>query len=222
MVSRCSRTDNSRLWLLDRRIGAEHGFGERPWSSTRRDRGEPARAAHTLEPMSNEAESSDRVVTGPMDDRAAALLPEFLYEVIFQPEEGKRLPRTVIRQPELWRYIEGFGGRPGDCGMAAVIDGTVVGAAWSRPMRGYGYVDDGTPELAVALYPGYRGRGIGGRLLRALFAELRDRGFRSVSLSVQHANPAYALYRRLGFVEVRAMPDESIMTLRLAADDGVR
>lgn len=89
-------------------------------------------------------------------------------------------------------------------------------------MRGYGYVDDGTPELAVALYPGYRGRGIGGRLLRALFAELRDRGFRSVSLSVQHANPAYALYRRLGFVEVRAMPDASIMTLRLAADDGVR
>lgn len=222
MVSRCSRTDNSRLWLLDRRIGVEYGFGERPWSSTRRDRGEPARAAHTLELMSNEVESSDRVVIGPMDGRAVALLPEFLYEVIFQPEEGKRLPRTVIQQPELWRYIEGFGERPGDCGMAAVIDGTVVGAAWSRLMRGYGYVDDGTPELAVSLYPEYRGRGIGGRLLRALFAELRDRGFRSVSLSVQHANPAYALYRRLGFIEVRAMPDESIMTLRLAAGDGVR
>lgn len=172
--------------------------------------------------MSNEAESSDRVVIGPMDGRAVALLPEFLYEVIFQPEEGKRLPRTVIQQPELWRYIEGFGERPGDCGMAAVIDGTVVGVAWSRLMRGYGYIDDGTPELAVALYPEYRGRGIGGRLLRALFAELRDRGFRSVSLSVQHANPAYALYRRLGFAEVRAMPDESIMTLRLAAGDSIR
>ena len=63
------------------------------------------------------------------------------------------------------------------------------------------YVDR-TPEdinvLDIALLPPWRGRGIGGALLRALLEEARATG-RTVSLHVEQYNPARRLYQRLGF-----------------------
>mgnify|MGYP006283508211 CR=1 FL=1 len=53
-------------------------------------------------------------------------------------------------------------------------------------------------DLAVA--PGWRGRGIGGRLLDELVAAARARGHCKVTLEVREDNAAaMALYRRLGF-----------------------
>lgn len=54
--------------------------------------------------------------------------------------------------------------------------------------------------MDIALLPQYRGRGIGTGLITALLDEARANHQR-VSLHVERHNPAFRLYRRLGFVE---------------------
>jgi ribosomal protein S18 acetylase RimI-like enzyme len=53
----------------------------------------------------------------------------------------------------------------------------------------------------LALLPAYRGRGLGGRLLRALLAEATAAGL-PVRIHVERANPALRLYARLGFAPI--------------------
>jgi GNAT superfamily N-acetyltransferase len=62
----------------------------------------------------------------------------------------------------------------------------------------YGYVDDSTPELAIAVDPALTGQGIGGALLKRLLLAA-ERMFAAVSLSVRDDNPARRLYERFGF-----------------------
>jgi ribosomal protein S18 acetylase RimI-like enzyme len=50
----------------------------------------------------------------------------------------------------------------------------------------------------LALLPPWRGRGIGGRLLRELLAEAAAAGL-PVRVHVERTNPALRLYARLGF-----------------------
>ena len=62
------------------------------------------------------------------------LLEDFLYEAIFIPEDfDGEIPRSIIREPELAAFIEGFGTLPDDHCLVAEIEGTVVGA---RQWRG--------------------------------------------------------------------------------------
>ncbi|HXT14442.1 MAG TPA: GNAT family N-acetyltransferase [Gemmatimonadaceae bacterium] len=66
------------------------------------------------------------------------------------------------------------------------------------------YVYRTTREIRIvdiALLPEFRGRGLGERMLRDLFAEA-DRAGKIVSIHVEHQNPARRLYDRLGFVAV--------------------
>jgi ribosomal protein S18 acetylase RimI-like enzyme len=63
------------------------------------------------------------------------------------------------------------------------------------------YVFRGADEIRImdiALAPGFRGRGIGTRLLRELMEEATAGG-RSLSIHVEMNNPARRLYERLGF-----------------------
>ena len=110
-------------------------------------------------------------------------------------------PDALKAMPELARYVAGWG-RPGDVGVVATRDGEPVGAAWLRLLVGdqaaYGYVDDATPELAIAVDPGCTGQGIGGALLGRLLAEA-ERTYAAVSLSVRVDNDARRLYERFGF-----------------------
>ena len=76
-------------------------------------------------------------------------------------------------------------------------------------ITGYGYVDDDTPELSIALDPPARGIGLGGRLLESLFEEVPR-----CSLSLDVRNPAVGLYRRWGFQEVRRDGEHSLVMLR--------
>ena len=108
-----------------------------------------------------------------------------------------RVPGSLVS-----RYVRGWG-RPGDTAVIALEGGFPVGAAWFRlfpPAEpGYGFVDESTPELAIAVVPSKRGRGIGDELLQALLAKAKDAGYERLSLSVEPGNPARKLYERHGF-----------------------
>ena len=60
-----------------------------------------------------------------------------------------------------------------------------------------------------------RGEGIGRRLLIALIADARARGWSRLSLSVERANRAAALYRAAGFAVVAFDDDADTMALDL-------
>ncbi|MGH3103300.1 MAG: GNAT family N-acetyltransferase [Gaiellaceae bacterium] len=103
------------------------------------------------------------------------------------------------------RYVDGWG-RPGDASVIALDEGFPVGAAWYRVFRrrapGWGFVDEATPELSIAVVPSRRGRGVGEELLAALMERARLEGYESLSLSVEPTNPALKLYERFGFAKV--------------------
>ena len=147
----------------------------------------------------------------PLDKEEYPLLEGFLYEAIFIPEGVDPPPRDIIQLPELQVYIKDFGSGEADICMAAERGGKIVGAAWSRLMDDYGHIENGVPSLAIAVYVEYRGQGVGTDLMNALLDELRARGYAKVSLSVQKANRAAGLYRRLGFVTVDETDEEYLM-----------
>lgn len=129
-------------------------------------------------------------------------LREMLYEAIYFVNEAERLPKSVVDEPHLSKYVENFG-RRGDYAFVLADENELVGAAWSRLFaeseKSYGYVGAETPEFSIAIFEKYRNRGFGERLMRELFARLKSEGYAQVSLSVDKLNPAVNLYRRLGF-----------------------
>ena len=126
-------------------------------------------------------------------------LPEFLYQALFIPEGMEAPKRSVIGIPEISIYIEKFGTQASDLGVVVEQNGQIVGAAWVRIITAYGHIDDETPELAISIFPEFRGYGIGFKLMEKLFVLLRQNGYTKTSLSVQNDNPAVRFYRRLGY-----------------------
>lgn len=139
------------------------------------------------------------------------LLDDFLYEAIFVPEGIEPPPKTIITSPELQVYVAHFGEAKGDLGFVAEVEGSIVGAVWTRIMNDYGHIDDNTPSLAISLYKEYRGFGIGTAMMKEILALLKAHGYKQVSLSVQKANYAAKLYLKVGFVIVKENEEEYIM-----------
>jgi ribosomal protein S18 acetylase RimI-like enzyme len=143
-----------------------------------------------------------------------------LYHAIYVREGQAPPERDVVNQPELARYVTGWG-QEDDMGFFAVDgEGTQpLGAAWLRLLkgdsRGFGYVDERTPELSVAVLPKHRGQGIGTRLLTRLL-RVASKHHPAVSLSVDGDNPALRLYRRLGFEVVGTSGTSLTMKVALA------
>ena len=112
------------------------------------------------------------------------------------------------------RYVNNWG-RPGDAGLVAWENGP-VGAAWYRLFserdRGFGFVDEQTPELTIAVVPSRRGGGLGGQLMDALLERARNEGHHSISLSAQRGQTG--LYERYGFRPV----EEKDGTVTMKAD----
>jgi ribosomal protein S18 acetylase RimI-like enzyme len=135
------------------------------------------------------------------------LIALLLEAVNWNPDRRPIAPEELNATPQLQRYIEGWS-RPGDHGVVALIGderGHAAGAAWIRRFTagypGFGFVNEQTPEMTLAVSPGYRRRGIGRALCLALLDRAQNSGLGQVSLSVERVNPAIALYRSLGFVE---------------------
>lgn len=139
------------------------------------------------------------------------LLDNFLYEAIFVPEGIEPPPKTIITSPELQVYVERFGESKDDWGLAAEVDGKIVGAVWVRSMNDYGHIDAETPSLAISLYKEYRGFGIGTAMMKEILALLKSHGYSRVSLSVQKANYAAKMYLKTGFEIVMENEEEYIM-----------
>ena len=118
-------------------------------------------------------------------------------------------------EPPVQRYVERWG-RSGDTALVAIEDFQPVGAAWYRLFKannpGYGFVDENTPELSIAVVPSARGTGLGSELLKALMARARADGYNAISLSVEKDNPAVGLYERHGFERVGE--DDGAYTMR--------
>jgi ribosomal protein S18 acetylase RimI-like enzyme len=65
--------------------------------------------------------------------------------------------------------------------------------------QGLAWVDGDTPQLGVAVLPGFQRRGFGRTLMRAALEAARTYGYRQVSLTVHPENPAARLYEQCGF-----------------------
>lgn len=142
------------------------------------------------------------------------LLSDFLYEAIFILEGIKPPSRDIIASPELQIYVERFGALKADFALVAEIEGKIVGAVWVRIMNDYGHIDDETPSLAISLYKEYRGQGIGTNMMKEMLPLLKTHGYKRVSLSVQKANYAAEMYRKIGFEIIKENGDEWIMLWR--------
>jgi ribosomal protein S18 acetylase RimI-like enzyme len=133
-----------------------------------------------------------------------AFLWEMLYFAAHMEEDGEVSSHTAKQNPDLMKYVNGWG-RETDVGCVALEPHSKrpIGAAWIRLLIGdeqsTSYVDDDTPELAIAVLPEYLGSGVGTLLLQRLL-EAAKQHYPRVVLSVRATNPAKRLYERMGFV----------------------
>ena len=149
----------------------------------------------------------------------AAFLGEMLYAALDWRADGELPPPEWVLAHEQVAMYHVEWGRAGDAGYVGEEAGRPVGAVWYRffteSEHGEGYVDDQTPELAVAVVDDCRGRGVGGRLLEAMHERARRDGIARVSLSVDSENPARRLYARLGYVDFEPGDGNDRMVLDL-------
>lgn len=128
---------------------------------------------------------------------------DMLYYAAHMSEDGFTTSDSARQDPHLNIYVKDWG-RPGDVGLVAYDAQSLhkLGAAWLRLLTNdrsyYGYYDDETPELAIAVLPNAAGQGIGSALLSALINEAKTR-FPAVVLTVRSNNQAKKLYERNGF-----------------------
>jgi len=137
----------------------------------------------------------------------------FLWDMLYEirslrcVREGKALPsRDVLQTPDLAKYVQNWGHKS-DRAFIAMNAQIPMGAAWYRLFtadnKGYGYVDDNTPEIAIALLPQYRNKGVGKSLLIYLLEQAKADGYQQISLSCDPTNDnALHLYQKLGFEQV--------------------
>jgi ribosomal protein S18 acetylase RimI-like enzyme len=142
------------------------------------------------------------------------LLQGFLYHAIYVPEGTPNPPKEAIYNPDIFIYIENFGGMH-DCGIVADNGGKIIGMAWSRVIPAYGHIDNETPELSISVLPGYRNMGVGSALLTKLFETLQKRGYKKTSLSVQKSNAAVRFYKRMGYQIIKENAEDYIMLKEL-------
>ncbi|RCJ16058.1 GCN5 family acetyltransferase [Nostoc sp. ATCC 43529] len=139
----------------------------------------------------------------PLTEKDEPFLWQMLYEAAHLETEGNLTVQDAMNHPDLAKYVKNWGNKD-DNGFVAILESTnqPVGAAWLRLLtgenKGYGYISDRIPELAIAILPEYRNQGIGTQLLKHLLAAAKT-SYPSVSLSIRATNPAFALYQRLGF-----------------------
>lgn len=126
----------------------------------------------------------------------------------------------TVEDASLWQYVSGWG-RRGDTAVIALEEGFPIGAAWfrlfTRDVPGFGFVDEQTPEVSIAVVPSRRGRGIGSELLDALIDVAKEQEFGALSLSVADESPAMHMFEQQGFEKTEQTDGSWTMRLDLPA-----
>ncbi|MEH1959537.1 MAG: GNAT family N-acetyltransferase [Nostoc sp.] len=146
----------------------------------------------------------------PLTQEDEPFLWQMLYEAAHLVEEGNLTVQDAMNNPDLAKYVSNWGCKD-DSGFVAILESSnqPVGASWLRLLtgenKGYGYVDDRTPELAMsttgyayAILPQHINKGIGTQLLTHLLASAKT-SYPSISLSTRATNPAVGLYKCFGW-----------------------
>ena len=122
---------------------------------------------------------------------------------------------TEESERPVYRYVRNWG-RLGDAGVIAMDGPHAYGAAWYRLFTpdepGFGFVDEKTPELTIAVVPSRRGKGAGREMLQALLDRARESGYRAVSLSTDAQQVEW--YEGFGFETVAESPHAVTMVAR--------
>lgn len=108
---------------------------------------------------------------------------------------------------------------------------------WKNEYHMFGFFDEDTPELCIAVHPGFRGRGLGKQLLRHVAEQICSMACAGslpraqMSLHVEATNvPAQRLYESIGFRELQSdeegklllwQPEIRIREFTIADIDGV-
>ncbi|MDE6016208.1 MAG: GNAT family N-acetyltransferase [Acetatifactor sp.] len=162
--------------------------------------------------------AADEIEIRPIRREEYPLLTDFLYDAIYFPEGAVGPPREIIEQPELAVYIADFG-QPDDLCLVAESYGHIIGAVWTRilagEIKGYGNIDNHTPEFAISVKKDFRQQGIGSKLMQEMIALLKSNGYEKTSLSVNKDNYAYQMYQKLGFQVVKEQDEDYLMVLKL-------
>ncbi len=137
-----------------------------------------------------------------------SFLWEMLYQSIFVPE-GQHQPsrEEILKEPNIEKYLKNWGRNHDHALIALDGENNLVGAVWIRLLNGenagYGFVDDDTPELGMAIMSQHRGKGIGKHLLSEMICFARSIGYSALSLSVDpHNKKALYMYEKSGFIKL--------------------
>ncbi len=139
-------------------------------------------------------------VIRPLTQADQQILWDMLYQALKTSETAPS--RDILQQPEYARYVEGWG-REGDTGFVVSdkASGEVLGAVWYRipegDATGRGAGGESIPELAFAVKPGQRKRGLGAALLTQLVKTHPHHS--AISIRASTNNPGVRLYERFGF-----------------------
>ncbi|MDR2914602.1 MAG: GNAT family N-acetyltransferase [Tannerella sp.] len=161
----------------------------------------------------------DRIIIRKILPEEYNLMEDIMYEAIYHPDPKNPYPKNVIYLPQVRVYWDNWGKGKNDHCLMAVVDDKIAGAVWIRTfqgeIKGCGYIDAQTPEIAIALFEEYRGKGIGTQMMEQMIVLMKSEGYHQVSLSITKGNPAIRLYERLGFQTIDENDEDYIMLLYL-------
>ena len=164
-------------------------------------------------------QNRNNIIIRELKTEEVGILEDMLYNAIYQPDETNPIPRVVINIPEVSVYIDKFGSKKDDYCLVAELQGQIVGAVWVRiladEIKGYGNVDDKTPEFAISLFKEHRNKGIGTTLMKEMIEHLETKGYAQTSLSVKKENYAVRMYQQLGFYIIDENDEDYLMLLKL-------
>lgn len=155
-----------------------------------------------------------------IEETEYSFLLRMLYESIYIEAKNKPAMKQLLSTDSWKKYYVDWG-RQGDKALIAIdADRIPCGAVWYRLFNnnehGYGFVNDCTPELGIAIEQNCRGMGLGKRLMCAIMLDAKNNGFEALSLSVDAKNTnAVKLYHKLGFEEVDRDDTSYIMIKKL-------
>ena len=163
--------------------------------------------------------SVEKIVIREIKAEELSILDDMLFEAVYLPEGAKPYPKDIIKSPEINVYIDGFGNRKDDYCLIADLNGQIIGAVWVRTLadkiKGYGNIDDKTPEFAISLLKEFRSLGIGTKLMQQMIEHLKKQEYAQASLSVQKENYAVKMYQKLDFEIISENKDDYLMVLKL-------